>query len=142
MSWTASAGDADEGPEPRRLVVQASGNVVCAGGAVEVFGAGNRAVLRVERDGTFVEELLLLRMRRGVIAVVNRCPHMGRALDDGRLRAGVLRCRGHGRSYNLRTGRTAGNLSFGGPPRLTKAAAWTEGGQVFVDIEGIAPRTS
>ena len=113
---------------------------MCAGGAVEVFGAGNRAVLRVERDGAFVEELLLLRMRRGVIAVVNRCPHMGRALEDARLRAGVLRCRGHGRSYSVRTGRAAGTLSIGGPPRLARAAAWTEGGQVFVDIGGIAPR--
>jgi nitrite reductase/ring-hydroxylating ferredoxin subunit len=113
---------------------------VCAGGASEVFGTVNRAVLLVERDGAFVEELLLLRVRRGVIAMVNRCPHMGRALEDARLRAGVLRCRGHGRSYNLRTGRAAGTLSFGGPPRLAKAPAWTEGDQVFVDIAGITPR--
>lgn len=104
-----------------------------------MFGGGNRAVLRVERDGVLVEELLLLRVRRAIVAVVNRCPHLERSLDDARLRGHVLTCRGHGRSYNLRTGRVTGALALGGPAKLRRAAAWTEGGQVFVDIGGVAP---
>ena len=113
--------------------------MVRAGALSVVFGGGRRAVLRVERDGILVEELLLLRVRRRIVAVVNQCPHMGRPLDDARLRGHVLTCRGHGRSYSARTGRVAGTLRVGGPPRLRRAAAWVEDDQVFVDLGEVEP---
>jgi nitrite reductase/ring-hydroxylating ferredoxin subunit len=103
----------------------------------EVFGGANRVVLRVERDGVLVEELLLLRVRRGVVAVVNRCPHLGRPLDDARVRGGALRCWGHGRSYSLRTGRAVGTLNVVGAARLRRVPAWTDDGQLLLDLTAL-----
>ena len=117
-----------------RLVVQASGGVVCAGEVTDVFGDGNRAVLSLERDGEPLEELLLLRLRHSLIAVVNRCPHMERPLDDARLRGHVLTCQGHGRSYSLRTGRAPGTLAADCAPALRRLPAWAEDGQVFIRL--------
>lgn len=127
----------EDRPESRRLVVQLVGGVTSVGGVGEVFGGANRVVLRVERDGILVEELLLLRVRRSVVAVVNRCPHLGRALDDARVRGGALRCRGHGRSYSLRTGRAVGTISAAGPARLRRVPAWTDGGQLLLDLTSL-----
>jgi nitrite reductase/ring-hydroxylating ferredoxin subunit len=104
----------------------------------DVFGGANRVVLRVERDGILVDELLLLRVRRSVVAVVNRCPHLGRRLDDARARGGALRCRGHGRTYSLRTGRAVGTLSAVAPARLTRVPAWTESGQLLLDLSALS----
>ncbi|MBO0805348.1 MAG: Rieske 2Fe-2S domain-containing protein [Nocardiopsaceae bacterium] len=133
MSSAAREGGDDA---PRRLVVRAADDVVCVGDVADVFGGGGRAVLCLERDGTRVEEVLLLRLRHGVLAVVNRCPHLGRSLDDARLRGHMLTCRGHGRSYNLRSGRPAGTLAPG-PPRLRRVPAWISGGRLFADVRGI-----
>jgi nitrite reductase/ring-hydroxylating ferredoxin subunit len=116
------------------LVIHASANVVRAGSLADVFGGGDRAVLCVQREGTEAEELLVLRLRHGVFAVVNRCPHLGRSLQDARVHGHVLQCRGHSRSYNLRSGRPAGTLAMGGPPRLRRARAWIEDGQLYLDL--------
>lgn len=124
---------------PRRLVVDASGVVVCAGSLAEIFGGSDRAVLRIERNGAEVEELLLLSLRHGLYAMVNRCPHLGRTLDDGRVRGNVLQCRGHSRSYSVRTGRSVGTLAVGGPPKLHRIPAWAEGGRLFLDLTTVAP---
>lgn len=121
----------------RRLVIQAEGNVLCAGALADVFGDADRAVLCLERDGTSLEELLVLRIHKHLYALVNRCPHLDRQLDDARLHGNVLTCRGHGKSYNLRSGRTAGMLSWGGPAVLHSVRAWDSGGQLFLDISAI-----
>lgn len=134
----STAREASDG-RPRRLVVRANGGVVCAGAVTDVFGGGDRAVLEVERDGARVGEVLLLRLRRGVFAVVNRCPHLGRPLDDARVRGHVLTCQGHGRSYSLRSGRSANANALSGPPKLRRVPAWTEGGRLFADIRGLVP---
>lgn len=138
--------------EPRRLVAEPSGTVLCVGSLAEVFGPGDRAVLLVEwasaerdsagrdgaeRAGADPEELLLLRLRHGVFALVNRCPHLGRRLDDGRVRGHSLQCRGHGRSYSLRTGRSAGTLALGGPPKLRRVPAWAESGLLYLDLTSL-----
>lgn len=117
----------------RRLVIQADGDVLCAGTVADVFGDADRAVLCLERDGAPVEELLVLRMRGHLFAVVNRCPHLGRELGDARVHGHVLTCRGHGKSYSLRSGRLAGALARG-PVMLRCVRAWDEGGKVFVDV--------
>jgi nitrite reductase/ring-hydroxylating ferredoxin subunit len=107
---------------------------VCAGSLAEVFGSADRAVARIERNGAEVEELLLLRLRHGLYALVNRCPHRARQLDDGRVRGNVLQCRGHGRSFSVRTGRSVGTLSLGGPPKLHRIPVWAEGDRLFLDL--------
>lgn len=123
----------------RSFVVRAGGGVVCVGPVTDVFGGGDRAVLDVERDGTRIAQVLVLRLRHGVFAVVNRCPHLGRPLDDARVRGHVLTCRGHGRSYSLRSGRSANTFAPSGPPKLRRVPAWTEGGRLFTDIRGLIP---
>lgn len=131
-----------EPQEPHKLVLDltsgAGAAVTCVGSVADIFGLGDRAVLRVERDGAEVEELLLLRLRHGLFALVNRCPHAGRALDDGRVHGHVLQCRGHGRSYSLRTGRSAGTMAWGGPPKLRRVPAWATGGELYLDLSSLA----
>lgn len=117
--------------------MQADGAVVCAGTLADVFGDADRAVVCLERDGSPVEELLVLRVRDRLHALVNRCPHLGRELDDARLHGHVLTCLGHGKSYNLRSGRTAGKLGWSGPAVLRSVRAWEADEKVFLDITGI-----
>lgn len=118
-------------------MIQADGDVLCAGALADIFADADRAVLSLERAGARVEEVLVIRARGHLYALVNRCPHLDRALDDARVRGRVLTCRGHGRSYNLRSGRAAGTLSRGGPAVLRRIRAWDEGGKLFLDVTAI-----
>lgn len=118
-------------------MVRASEGVVRVGGLAEVFDATNRVVVCLEREGADPEELLILRLHHGIYAIVNRCPHLARTLDDGRIHGHVLTCPGHGRSYNVRSGRLAGTLPGSGQRRLRRVPAWTDRGQLFIDITGI-----
>ena len=130
----------EEGPHvPRSIVLDtASASAVRVGSLPEIFGLGDRAVLRVERPGAEAEDLLLVRVRHGLFAIVNRCPHLGRPLDDGRIHGHVLQCRGHSRSYSLRTGRTAGTLALHAPPKLRRIPAWSAGGDLYLDLTSLA----
>lgn len=130
------AGDEDQQPA-RILTAQAIGSVVHVGALAEVFGQGDRALLRVQRNERPAEELLLLRRGRRIFALVNRCPHMQRSLDDARVGVGVLSCPGHGRSYSLRTGRAVGTAARHGGPALRTARAWVDSAQLFLDIRGL-----
>lgn len=131
----------EDGPQaPRAIVLDVtSAAAVCVGSLAEIFGVGDRAVLRVERDGAEAEDLLLLRLRHGLFAIVNRCPHRGRVLDDGRVHGHSLQCRGHSRSYSLRTGRPSGTMAWGGPPKLHRIPAWAADGQLYLDLSSLTP---
>lgn len=131
--------------EPLRLIAEPGATATRVGSLAEIFGLGDRAVLRVEwarsdADGAAPEpeELLLLRFRHGLFAVVNRCPHLGRPLDDGRVRGNSVQCRGHGRSYSLRTGRTSGTMALHGPPKLRRVPAWSDGGHLYLDLSALS----
>jgi nitrite reductase/ring-hydroxylating ferredoxin subunit len=130
-----------ERPTVRQLVMEASADVVRLGSLTETFGVASRAVLRVERDGHVVAELLLLRRGMHVAALVNRCPHLGRRLDDGRLRGGVLVCNGHGGCFELRTGRAVGHtalrLGLSAPARVLTTRY--DGSSLAIDIAGLSP---
>lgn len=121
------------------ITVPAGATVVQVGAVAEVFGQRDRAVLGLQREGQTAEELLLLRRGRRVFALVNRCPHLDRPLDDARVHAGVLSCPGHGRSYSLRTGRAVGMTGRGGPSALRTARAWVDNDQLFLDIRELRP---
>lgn len=126
--------------DPRTVVLdQADATSVCVGSLSEIFGVGDRAVLRVERDGAEAEDLLLLRLRHGLFAIVNRCPHRARALDDGRVHGHSLQCRGHSRSYSLRTGRPSGTMAWGGPPKLRRIPVWAADGHLYLDLSSLVP---
>lgn len=141
MLMCAVPGRHDGGYEERstaRLIVPVGGSLVHVGAVAEVFGKRDRAVLGLQRGGQTAEELLLLRRGRRVFALVNRCPHMERPLDDARVHAGVLSCPGHGRSYSLRTGRAVGMMGRGGPSALRTVRAWVANDQLFLDIRDLS----
>lgn len=115
-------------PEVRTLTAQASGNVVVAGALSEVFGRADRAVVRVERDGKPIDELLLLRRGPRVVALVNRCPHLQRALDDARVHGRTLVCPGHGRRYSLQ----------GASPALRILPTRSDGTMLLIDISELS----
>ncbi len=115
-------------------MIQADTDVLCAGTVADVFVGGSRAVLSLWRDGAPAAEILVIRGRRHLYAVINRCPHMDRALDDAKVRGRVITCRGHGRSYSLRSGRRVAARSWCGPAVLRRVRAWDEGGRLFLDV--------
>ena len=49
-------------------------------------------------------DLLLLRLENQVLAVRNRCTHLGQPLDRGRVMAGQIMCPFHGACFDLRSG--------------------------------------
>jgi len=50
-------------------------------------------------------DVLVVRTRRGIFAVENRCPHTGRPLTDAFVSGSKLTCMGHQRRYDLASGR-------------------------------------
>lgn len=93
-------------------------------GPVGELLADDRAVVDV--DG---EPVLVLRVRKRIVAVRNRCPHLGRRLDDGVVHRKWLRCQGHGREYTLDPGHCRTER---GRVTLRTYAAWISDGHVFV----------
>ncbi|HKY92277.1 MAG TPA: Rieske (2Fe-2S) protein [Nevskiaceae bacterium] len=63
------------------------------------FGSDRRLV-RTIAD----REVLLVRLGNDVVAVLNRCTHLGHALERGRVMAGQITCPLHGACFDLRTG--------------------------------------
>lgn len=121
-------------PQVQTLVVRASEGVVRVDAACEVLGPAGRAVVQVERDGTPLDELLLLRCGTRVVALVNRCPHLYRALDDAVVRGKTLVCPGHGRRYRLPAGRAVGRPSAAA---LCTLPVQFDGETLVVDISGL-----
>jgi nitrite reductase/ring-hydroxylating ferredoxin subunit len=119
-------------PDVQRVAAEVKGCVIKIDPADEIFGRADRAVVRLERDRQPVDELLLLRRGRRVVALVNRCPHLGRALDDARARGGALVCAGHGRRYSLRAGRV-----LGAPSALRLLPVRRDGQALLIDISGL-----
>lgn len=99
--------------------------VVDLGSAEQVLATG-RAVVTIAAVG----EVLLVRVRRGVLAMRNHCPHTGRTLSDAAVRGTKLRCHGHGRVYSMTTGRGSG---IAGSGRLQLLSAWVDGGRLLID---------
>jgi len=56
-------------------------------------------------------EVLVLRTRRKLYAIENRCPHLGRELADAPVTGLTLTCPDHSRRYDLASGRPAGHAS-------------------------------
>jgi len=81
--------------------------VVDLGDAADILASG-RAVVTVTPDQCpdVAEplEVLVVRTRRGLFAVESRCPHGLRPLGDANVRGRGVRCAGHGRRFDLRTG--------------------------------------
>lgn len=127
------------GVPDHRVVAQRTGSpIVQLGQTGELFGDGARAIVTVIRVDGSAEEILVFRDRRGrVFATVNRCPHLGRLLDDAPVHGRTLTCPGHGRSFDLRTGRPG----RAGTDPLPVLRVWIEDDQVFLRLGPTAART-
>lgn len=75
--------------------------------------------------------MLLLRRGDQVMALSNRCPHMGCALASGTLEGDLLRCPCHDWIFDV----TTGELVVSREIRLLKYLTKVEGGMVFVKLE-------
>lgn len=105
--------------------------VVDVGDAEELLGSG-RTVVTV--GGTANLELLIVRTRRGLLAVESTCPHMGRRLDDARVRGRTLTCHGHGRTLRFATqDRSPGRRERGECVRTVPV--WISAGRLCVSLE-------
>ena len=87
-------------------------------------------------DGSAEEILVLLDGKGRVFATVNRCPHLGRLLDNAPVHGHTLTCPGHGRSFDVRTGRPARP----GTSPLPVVRVWIEGEEVFLRLGPAAAR--
>ena len=76
--------------------------VVDVGSADEVLRAG-RAVVTI--DGV---QVLIIKSRRKVYALINTCPHLQVPLENAAVRRSALICAGHGYRWDLRSGRPVG----------------------------------
>jgi nitrite reductase/ring-hydroxylating ferredoxin subunit len=118
------------------VVADPDARVVAVGPVLKLFGSADRVVVRLTRPGAALEpeELLILRTRHGVFAMVNRCPHLGRRLDDGELSGHTIRCAGHGRRFDVASGRALGRR-MGRRNRLASLRTWVVDRELYVELE-------
>jgi len=90
------------------------------------FGTVRKLVRTV--DGA---ELLLVRLGADVVAVDNRCSHLGQPLDRGRVMSGQITCPFHGACFDLRSGAALSGPAVSG---LRCHAVLIEGDRVLVAI--------
>jgi nitrite reductase/ring-hydroxylating ferredoxin subunit len=124
---------AHEGKVVRRSIAGRERADVLDLGPVDDALSSGRAVIAIEPDQPSV---LVVRTRKGVIAVQNTCPHLGLALDDATVRGHKLTCAHHGRRYDIRSGTC---LSAETSPRarmrvLVTYRAWIQDGHVFIGL--------
>jgi len=122
------------GTDVPRIAARATGNVVTIDFSSKIFERTNRVVVWIETDEQEAAgELLLLRRGGRFAAMVNRCPHLGRTLEDAIVRGNVLVCPGHGKHYNLNPGQRRCAASA-----LCLLPVRDDGDALTIDIEGIA----
>ena len=79
---------------------------------------------RLLKDGRTIArfgdtEVLVVRTRRGIFGVENRCPHLARTLADATVSGRTLTCPGHGRRYDLASGKPKGRTAAPTAPLRT-----------------------
>jgi len=88
-------------PAPRvRTLTRVASRLTVDGGPADAFLDQGRAVTQLGEI-----EVLVLRTRRGIFALENRCPHTGRRLSDASVSRRTLLCPGHGRQYDVDSGK-------------------------------------
>lgn len=87
-----------------------------------------RLVIRLPEHGL---DVLVVRAGRRVFAVENRCPHLGRPLDDGEVRGRVIACAAHGRRFDLLSGHRRGARAGRGQS-LATLRSWVADGRVWL----------
>lgn len=109
---------------------------------IEVGGRRQRAIdvgsaAKLMQDGRLVvsapfaqDPILVVVAHKGVFAVTNVCPHAGRVLSDALVFGGYIECPGHGRRFNLASGRAIGERLP--VPRLRTWAVSLENGRVWI----------
>jgi toluene monooxygenase system ferredoxin subunit len=81
------------------------------------------------------QRVLLVRLDGKFCAYQDRCAHLGVALSEGSLEAGVIVCRAHHFEYDARTGNGVNPRTV----RLREYGCEVKDGAVFVDIPTEGP---
>jgi nitrite reductase/ring-hydroxylating ferredoxin subunit len=115
------------------LKVSKRSTVLDLGVAEEVL-VGGRAVVRVGQDNP----VLIVKTRRGVFAVNNRCPHLALPLTSASVRRTLLKCPFHGREFDMASGAGRGALRSR-TERLRTYRAWVADDHLFLDLAANAP---
>jgi nitrite reductase/ring-hydroxylating ferredoxin subunit len=84
-------------------------------------------------------DVLVIRTRRQVFAVENRCPHLGALLDGGNVNGRIITCTAHGRRFDLASGRCATGPGRPGGTLVTMRT-WLDGGRVWLAAPGRVSR--
>ncbi len=75
--------------------------------------------------------IVLIRLRSGVVAYEDRCPHLGVPLSRGVLDGDVLTCSAHHYTYDVTTGCGLNPCNVA----LTPVAVAEEGDHIFLDVK-------
>jgi nitrite reductase/ring-hydroxylating ferredoxin subunit len=102
---------------------------VYAGTADELNRRG-RLVVQVPQSDVAV---VVVRMKRGVFAFGDSCPHVGAPLRDGDVAGATVTCLRHARRYSLKSGRCVS--AFGSAGRLRRWRAWLDDSKVWIGEE-------
>jgi toluene monooxygenase system ferredoxin subunit len=78
--------------------------------------------------------VVLMRTGDTVVALEDRCAHLGVRLSEGRLEGGVLTCKAHEWQYDAATGRGRNPASA----KVSRFEVKIEDGHVWVDVERVA----
>lgn len=86
-------------------------------------------------------EILLVRLSGGIVAVANRCPHLGCELREGTVRGRTIQCPAHGWKFDLDSGQVPRHWwsppsSRGARARLPRYRVHVDGTRVLVELPG------
>lgn len=114
-----------------RFPLRSRSSVPIPAGATVLDLGSARSVLDGGRGHALIGgvPVLILRVRRGLVAVRNLCPHRGMPLTEATRRGRYLRCPFHGREYDIASG--TGKCRTGGDP-LPVYPCWLSDGHVFL----------
>jgi nitrite reductase/ring-hydroxylating ferredoxin subunit len=115
-SWSANRNSGGYGCSPTErgndtTKGQPAGQCAVDAGPADRLLEEGRVIAQV--DGV---DVLVVRTRRGIFAVENRCPHTGRHLTDAAVSGSKLTCMGHQRRYDLASGRPVIRTALPGTP--------------------------
>ena len=115
-TWSANRHSGGHGSSPTE-----SGNDTTRGQLAGQCAVDAGPADRLLEEGRVIAQLdgvdvLVVRTRRGIFAVENRCPHTGRPLSDAAVSGSKLTCMGHQRRYDLASGRPVIRTVLPGPP--------------------------
>ena len=92
-------------------------------GKISDIPEGEGRVFRLNQN-----DIAIFRLESGIVAIDNRCPHLGGPLADGIVAGDLVVCPLHGHRFNLKTG-----LSVGDDDKIKTYPVFVEGEELFIE---------